>query len=45
MRRGLNGCIISAAIVIAMPVPARAEGYVAPWVGVNGRLQAGVVLR
>lgn len=45
MRRGLNGCIISAAIVIARPVPAQVEGYVAAWVGVNGRLQAGVVLR
>jgi hypothetical protein len=45
MRRGLNGCIISAAILIAKPVPARAGGYVAAWVGVNGRLQAGVVLR
>jgi hypothetical protein len=38
MRRGLN-------FLIAKPVPARAEGYVAAWVGVNGRLQAGVVLR
>jgi hypothetical protein len=33
MKQALNGFIISAAIVIAMPVTARAEGYVAPWVG------------
>jgi len=35
MKHAFNGFIISAAIVIAMPVTARAEGYVAPWVGAN----------
>ena len=35
MKQALNGFIISAAIMIAMPVTARAEGYVAPWVGAN----------
>jgi hypothetical protein len=33
MKQALNGFIIPAAIVIAMPVTAPAERYVAPWVG------------
>ncbi len=33
MKQTLNGFITSEAIVTGMPVTARAEGYVAPWVG------------
>lgn len=36
MKQALSGFIVSAAIALtAAPVPARAEGYVTPWVGVN----------
>ena len=35
MKRAVNAFILLAAITLIAPVPARAEGYVAPWVGMN----------
>jgi opacity protein-like surface antigen len=35
MKRAVNAFIFLAAITLIAPVPARAEGYVAPWVGMN----------
>jgi Outer membrane protein beta-barrel domain len=36
MRRALKALIVTAAVTLALaPVPARAEGYVTPWVGTN----------